>query len=192
MLNKVILIGNLGADPESKNTQSGTPITTFRVATNERWTDRNGQPQTRTEWHRITTWNKLAENCARYLSRGSLVYVEGRLQTSSYEKNGQTCYSTDVVANVVRFLDKKNTNTDNPTYDNVPTNNYNGGYGGGPAGGGYGGGPAGGGYGGGYGGGPAGGGPAGGGPAGGGPAGGGPAGGGPAGGGFPPDDDIPF
>ena len=80
-INKVILIGRLGKDPEMRFTPSGKAVTNFTLATNENWTDQSGERQERTEWHRIVTWGKLAENCAKLLSKGKQVYVEGRLQT---------------------------------------------------------------------------------------------------------------
>ena len=104
-VNKVILIGNLGNDPEQRVTQSGRAVTNFRVATNERWTDQNGQTQEKTNWHSIVVWGKQAESCARYLSKGRPVYVEGKLETRSYEdKDGATRYVTEVIARDVVFL----------------------------------------------------------------------------------------
>ncbi|PIE70089.1 MAG: single-stranded DNA-binding protein [Deltaproteobacteria bacterium] len=104
-LNKVMLIGNLGRDPEISYTQGGTAVCRFNIATSERWTDRQtGERKEQTEWHRVVTFNRTAENCGNYLSKGRSVYVEGRLQTSSYEKDGITRYSTDIIANTVKFL----------------------------------------------------------------------------------------
>ena len=104
-LNKVMIIGNLGRDPEVSYTPGGLAITKISVATTDVRTDRNtGERQERTEWHRITAFGKLGETCGRYLSKGRQVYVEGRLQTSSYEKDGITRYSTDIIASDVRFL----------------------------------------------------------------------------------------
>lgn len=104
-VNKVILIGNLGADPESRYTQNGQPVTNFRIATSERFTSRSGEPQERTEWHRIVTFGKLAETCREYLSKGRQVYVEGRLQTRQWEdRDGNKRYTTEIVAQTVRFL----------------------------------------------------------------------------------------
>lgn len=104
-VNKAILIGNLGADPEVRNTQSGKQVTTFRIATSEKWTDQGGQQQERTEWHRIVAWGKLAEICGQYLAKGRRVYVEGRIQTRTYDKDGQTHYATEINAQTVQFLD---------------------------------------------------------------------------------------
>lgn len=103
-INKVIIVGRLGADPEMKAVGQGTNVTRLSVATSENWTDKNGQKQERTEWHRVTVWGKTAEHCAKYLSKGSQVYVEGRLQTRSWEDNGQKKYSTEIVAQTVQFL----------------------------------------------------------------------------------------
>jgi single-strand DNA-binding protein len=104
-VNRVILIGNLGRDPELRYLQSGQAVTTFSVATNDRWTDRDGKPQERTEWHRVVVWGKQAENCANYLAKGRSVYIEGRLQTREWEdKEGQKRQTTEVVAQTVQFL----------------------------------------------------------------------------------------
>lgn len=104
-INKVIIIGNLGRDPDLKYTQQGTAVTKFPVATTETWTDKNtNQRQEQTEWHKIVVFGKQAENCEKYLSKGRQVYIEGKLKTSSYEKDGQTHYSTDIVASVVQFI----------------------------------------------------------------------------------------
>ena len=104
-INKVILIGNLGNDPEMRHTPNGAGVCEFRLATNEAWTDKQGQRQERTEWHRVVVWGKKAEVCSKYLSKGRQVYVEGRLRTRSWEdKEGQTRYTTVVVANDVQFL----------------------------------------------------------------------------------------
>jgi single-strand DNA-binding protein len=103
-VNKVILIGNLGADPELKYTPSSRPLCNLRIATTEVFKDKSGQRQERTEWHRVTVWGDQAENCSKYLSKGRSVYVEGKLQTRSYEKEGQKHWATDVVADRVVFL----------------------------------------------------------------------------------------
>ena len=104
-VNKVIVIGNLGRDPELRYTASGQAVSSFTVATNERWNDRDGKPQERTEWHRIVVWGKQAENCANYLAKGRSVYVEGRLQTREWEdKEGQKRQTTEIVAQTVQFL----------------------------------------------------------------------------------------
>lgn len=105
-LNKVMLIGNLGADPEMRYTPSGAAVANFNVACNRSWTNREtGERQEQTEWVRVVTFNRLAENCSQYLSKGRPVYVEGRLQTRQWEdQQGQTRYMTEVVAQDVQFL----------------------------------------------------------------------------------------
>lgn len=104
-LNKVMLIGNLGQDPEVRFTPAGQAVATFNIATSERWTDKAGQKQEKTEWHRIVVWGKTAENCKEYLSKGRPVFVEGRLQTREWtDKEGKKRYTTEVVANLVQFL----------------------------------------------------------------------------------------
>ena len=107
-LNKVMIIGNLGRDPEVSYTAGGLAITRLNIATTDVRNDRNtGERTERTEWHRITLFGKQAENAGRYLAKGRQVYVEGRLQTSSYEKDGITRYSTDIIANAIQFLGAK-------------------------------------------------------------------------------------
>lgn len=104
-VNKVILVGNLGADPELKYTPAGKAVCNLRIATTETWKDKNGGgKQEKTEWHRITVWGDMAENCSKYLAKGRSVYVEGKLQTRSYDKDGHKHYATDVVAERVVFL----------------------------------------------------------------------------------------
>lgn len=104
-VNKVILVGRLGQNPEVRYTPSGSAVANFSVATNEAWTDKSGQKQERTEWHRVVVWGKLAELCNQYLQKGRQCYVEGRLQTRSWQdKDGQTKYSTEVQAQTIQFL----------------------------------------------------------------------------------------
>ncbi len=104
-INKVILIGNLGSDPEVRFTPSGSAVANFNIATNESWKDKNGQDQERTEWHKIVVWGKQAENCGEYLSKGRPVYIEGRLQTREWnDKDGNKRYTTEIIANTVQFL----------------------------------------------------------------------------------------
>lgn len=104
-VNKAILIGNLGRDPELRYTQSGQAVTNFSLATSENWTDKNGERTEKTEWHRIVAWGKTAELCAQYLSKGRTVYIEGRLQTRDWEdKEGVKRQTTEIVANTVQFL----------------------------------------------------------------------------------------
>jgi single-strand DNA-binding protein len=106
-LNKVILIGNLGKDPEVSYTASGVAVAKFSVATNERWKDSEGNPQERTEWHNIIAWRKLAEICGQYLKKGSKVYLEGKLQTRSWDdKNtGAKRYTTEIIVDDMIMLD---------------------------------------------------------------------------------------
>jgi single-strand DNA-binding protein len=104
-VNKVILVGNLGADPEVRFTPSGQAVANFRIATSENWTDKSGQKQERTEWHRIVVWGKLGELCGEYLAKGRQCFVEGRLQTREWtDKEGKKNYTTEVVAANVVFL----------------------------------------------------------------------------------------
>jgi single-strand DNA-binding protein len=103
-VNKVILVGNLGADPELKYTPTSRALCNLRIATTEVFKDKAGQRQEKTEWHRVTVWGEQGENCSKYLSKGRSVYVEGRLQTRTYDKEGQKHYATDIVADRVVFL----------------------------------------------------------------------------------------
>lgn len=104
-VNKVIIVGRLGADPEVKTVGNGNTVARLSVATSENWTDRDGQRQERTEWHRVVVWGKMAETCGKYLSKGRQVYVEGRLQTRPWEdQQGQKRYTTEIVASQVQFL----------------------------------------------------------------------------------------
>ena len=108
-INKVILVGNLGADPENRTTQTGNAITNISVATSETWKDKStGQQQERTEWHRVVFFNRLAEIAAEYLRKGSKVYVEGSLRTRKWQdQNGQDRYTTEVVGNEMQMLDSR-------------------------------------------------------------------------------------
>ena len=111
MLNKVMIIGHLGRDPELRYTQTGAPIATLNIATDESYTDRDGNKVERTEWHRVSVFQRQAENCANYLSKGSLVYVEGSLQTRKLQdQNGQDRYTTEIKAQRVQFLDRRGSN----------------------------------------------------------------------------------
>jgi single-strand DNA-binding protein len=98
-LNRVMLLGNLGADPELRVTPGGQAVLKLRIATNESYLDRNNVRQERTEWHRVTVWGRRAEALGKILTKGDSLFIEGRIQTSSYEKNGEKRYSTEVVAN---------------------------------------------------------------------------------------------
>jgi single-strand DNA-binding protein len=97
-VNKVILVGNLGADPELRYTAGGTAVCKFSLATSRRFTGKDGQKQEKTEWHRIVVWAKLAEICGQYLSKGKQIMIEGRIEYGSYEKDGVKHYTTDIVA----------------------------------------------------------------------------------------------
>lgn len=107
-INKVILIGNLGRDPETRHTQSGSAVTSLNVATTEGWRDRqSNEQQERTEWHRVVCFARLAEVARDYLRKGSKVYIEGGLRTSSWEQDGQTRYRTEVIARDLQMLDSR-------------------------------------------------------------------------------------
>lgn len=111
-LNKVILVGNLGNDPEIRQTQSGDKVATLSIATSESYKDKSGQKQTKTEWHRVVMFGRIAEVAEQYLRKGSKVLIEGKLQTRSYDKNGQTVYTTEIVlppfSGVMTMLDSVN------------------------------------------------------------------------------------
>ena len=116
-VNKVILIGNLGADPELKYMPSGDPVANFSIATTETYRDRDGNQQKKTEWHKIVAFRKLAEICGEYLKKGKQVYVEGKIQTRSWEDNsGVKRYTTEIVANQMQMLGRKD------EYDDVDSN----------------------------------------------------------------------
>ena len=108
-INKVILIGNLGGDPEVRYTPSGVAVAQFNIATSEEWKDKDsGEKRERTEWHRIVAWRRLGEICGEYLSKGQQVYVEGRIQTNTWEdQEGNKRYTTEIIANTVQFLGKR-------------------------------------------------------------------------------------
>jgi single-strand DNA-binding protein len=123
-INKVILIGNLGRDPEIRYTQDGQAVVNFTLATTLEWRDKaTGEKRDKTEWHRIVAFRKLAEICGEYLSKGRQVYIEGRLQTRTYEQDGVTKYITEVVANDMQMLGSKSDSG----------SGYGRGYGGGPS-----------------------------------------------------------
>ena len=108
MVNKVILIGNLGRDPEVRHLESGASVAKFSVATNESYQDKNGEWQTLTEWHNVVAWKNLAERAERQLKKGMMVYVEGKLSTRKWQdRDGNDRYSTDVVANTFRLLERR-------------------------------------------------------------------------------------
>lgn len=119
-VNKVILVGRLGADPELKQT-SGDPVCNFSLATSDTWTDKEGKKQEKTEWHRIVVWGKLAELCAKYLSKGRQAYVEGKIQTRSWEdKDKVKRYTTEIVSREVTFLGGKDDGSSSAS-DDAPT-----------------------------------------------------------------------
>lgn len=141
-LNKVMLIGNLGQDPEVRYTQSGQAVLSLRMATNERFKNRDGEWQDRTEWHTVVVWGKRAEGLAKVLGKGSPLYVEGRLQTRSWEdKQGQKRYTTEVVVQKAILLGRSGDGSGGPPppsdndYSGGGGGGYSGGYGGGDGGG---------------------------------------------------------
>ena len=133
-VNKVIIIGNLGQDPEVRHMPSGGAVTNISVATSETWKDKNtGEQQDKTEWHKVVFFNRLAEISGEYLKKGSKVYIEGSLRTRSWEKDGITRYAIEIVANEMQMLDSKsngvNTRSKLPPVENNPyahkDDNYN-------------------------------------------------------------------
>lgn len=129
-INKAILIGNLGRDPELRYTQTGQAVVNFSLATSENWTDKSGERVEKTEWHRIVAWGKTGELCAQYLSKGRTVYIEGRIQTRDWEdKEGVKRQTTEINATTVQFLG-------GPRGDSDGGNDSGGGSGGGVSGGG--------------------------------------------------------
>jgi single-strand DNA-binding protein len=130
-INKVTLIGNVGKNPDVKYTQSGTPYTTFSLATSEVWKDKDGSLQERTDWHSVVAWRKLAEIIGEKVRKGSRLYIEGKIQTRAIEKNGDRRYVTDIVAENMLILDGKVMSTrgddtynddviDHPADDDIP------------------------------------------------------------------------
>lgn len=125
-VNKVILLGRLGQNPEVRYTPSGAPVANFSVATNEAWTDKSGQKQERTEWHKVVVWGKLAELCNQYLTKGRQVYVEGRLQTRQWQdKENQTRYTTEIQAQTVQFIGGNDKSAGGPNRDTGGSYNQN-------------------------------------------------------------------
>lgn len=121
MVNKVILIGNLGADPEMRYTQSGTAVATLRVATGRKWKDKDGNLQDETEWHRVIVWAQQAEFCSNYLSKGSKVYLEGRLQTRKWvDQNNIDRYTTEIIASTVQNLTPRGNDSTGGGYEQPP------------------------------------------------------------------------
>lgn len=119
-LNKVMLIGRLGSDPELRYTPDGTAVANFSIATSEEWKDKNtGEKKERTEWHRVVAWRRLGEICGEYLAKGRQVYVEGRIQTRSWEdKDGNKRYTTEIVASDIQFLGAKDSSNTGGSYIN--------------------------------------------------------------------------
>jgi single-strand DNA-binding protein len=111
-LNRVQLIGRLGADPKMHQTQSGMTVATFGLATNRQWPAKDGTIQEETEWHNIVVWDKLAQLCCDFLAKGRLVYIEGRIHTSSYEREGQKQYKTEIVASDMLLIEPRPTSDD--------------------------------------------------------------------------------
>ena len=120
-INKVILVGNLGQDPEVKYTAGGAAVTTLSLATSESWKDKDtGSDQEKTEWHRVVLWRRLAEIAGEYLKKGSKVYIEGQLQTRKWEQDGQTRYTTEVIGRDMQFLDSRgSSSSDNYCYEDT-------------------------------------------------------------------------
>ncbi len=117
-VNKVILVGRLGADPEVRKTANQQTVTQFNLATSESWVNKDGERQEKTEWHRIVVWGKFAEICAKHLAKGSQVFIEGRLQTRSWEtEQGQKRFTTEIVAGQVLFLGKSPRNMEKENVD---------------------------------------------------------------------------
>jgi single-strand DNA-binding protein len=119
MINKVILVGNLGQDPDLKYTQAGTAVVTLSVATSRVWKNKEGNKSEETEWHRVIVWAKSAEFCSNYLKKGNRVYVEGRLQTRKWQdNNGADRYTTEIVAGEIKSLTSKGDNAGGPPVPN--------------------------------------------------------------------------
>ena len=120
-INKVILVGNLGQDPEVKYTAGGAAVTTLSIATSESWKDKDtGNEQERTEWHRVVLWRRLAEIAGEYLKKGSKVYIEGSLQTRKWEQDGVTRYTTEINARDIQFLASRGSSNNSYAYDQSP------------------------------------------------------------------------
>ncbi|MBI2343245.1 MAG: single-stranded DNA-binding protein [Deltaproteobacteria bacterium] len=120
-LNKAMILGNLGDNPEVRSTPNGQTVATLRIATNERWTDKDGQAQERTEWHRVVVWGRQAEQCGTYLSKGRQVFVEGRIQTREWtDKEGHRRFTTEVIAQRIQFLGNRAGGSGNPAADGAP------------------------------------------------------------------------
>ena len=113
-VNKAIIVGNVGSDPDIRTMPNGNQVVNLSIATSDEWKDKNtGDKKEKTEWHRCVFFNKIADIAAKYVNKGSKIYVEGRLQTRSYEQDGVKKYSTEIVVNDMQMLDSKNTNSNN-------------------------------------------------------------------------------
>lgn len=122
-INKVIIVGNLGQDPEIKYTAGGAAVTTLSIATSDSWKDKDsGMDQERTEWHRVVLWRRLAEIAGEYLKKGSKIYIEGQLQTRKWEQEGQTRYTTEIIARDMQFLDSKGSSNASSTHKSPEMN----------------------------------------------------------------------
>jgi single-strand DNA-binding protein len=124
-VNRAILIGNLGADPELRHTPNGMAVANFNIATTEQWTAKNGERSERTEWHRIVCWGRLAEICQQYLTKGRQVYIEGRIQTRQWEdRDGNRRYTTEIIAQNLQMLGRPGERTEvpagGPTFESEP------------------------------------------------------------------------
>ncbi|MDI6726549.1 MAG: single-stranded DNA-binding protein [Smithellaceae bacterium] len=127
MVNKVILVGRLGADPEVRYTPDGTMVTNFRLATDEQWKDKTGERVQKTEWHRIVTFGKLAEISGNYLAKGKMIFVEGRIQTRSWDdKEGVKHYTTEIIASGMRMLDGKTSARGQEGVEDAAATSYSG------------------------------------------------------------------
>ena len=114
-VNKVILLGRVGQDPEMRYTENGTAIANFSVATSEQWKNKDGKKKEKTEWHKVVAWKRLGEICGEYLHKGSQVYIEGRIETRNWEgKDGNKRYTTEVVAHTMQMLGGKSSDNDEP------------------------------------------------------------------------------
>lgn len=129
-INKVILVGNLGRDPEIRTLESGAKLATFSIATTESYKDREGNKQETTEWHRIVAWRGLADVIERYVRKGTKIYIEGKLSTRSYEQDGVTKYATEVIARDMLLLDSRGGDTNTPPPPSAPPAEMGAGYGG--------------------------------------------------------------
>lgn len=113
-VNKAIIVGNVGDDPDIRTMPNGNQVVNLSIATSDEWKDKNtGDKKEKTEWHRCVFFNKIADIAAKYVNKGSKIYIEGRLQTRSYEQDGVKKYSTEIVVNDMQMLDSKNTNSNN-------------------------------------------------------------------------------